>query len=472
MGWRRLVAGLAGMSVVAGMSLLAMPGNAGAAPQQGIGWETPAQPYFHNPDAKDWLGSYVVDGKQVWCVRFEFKAPDSQEKYHDGDELLTKWGQHLSPEVASDISYLLLRYTSTTSADEAAALAHLLHSWTAHADDPSWLDPSRTYDKVAYDETSHFNALPKTAQDAVARLKADATTNHGPWTTSITAPKEPQLIGTPGNWTVQVNRPDKTGVAGVPVNLTLTDAQLDGGATTGTVKTGADGAPLAVKVTPTGPNPKVAISVDAPADKPKVHIPTNDATVQQIVTTGGETKLPGEAKTTAQTAPGVVKIAKTDADSHAAIAGVSLRITSADKAAPAVKQDGTPLVGPDGKPSVVQTGQDGTASVPDLKTPQDICLIETAAPQGYEQSFDANSPPSVCGTVTPGQTLALALVNKPNKVIVPSTIPAGDTPPAAVGRAAVVSAVEPAGLFGFGGLVLLGAALVGVVVRRKATGQR
>jgi hypothetical protein len=472
MGFRRLVAGVAGAACVAGIALLGATGTAAADVQTALGYATPAQPYFHNPDTTDWVGSYTWQGHQVWCVQFAYLAPDSNQQYQDGDELLTKWGDHLAPDVAADISYLLLRYSDTKSNDEAAALGHLLHSWTAAPKDASQLDPARTFREIAYDAPAHLKALPQSAQDAVARLTADAAANHGPWTAAITAPKTPQTIDQPGDWTITVTKSDGKGVGNVPVTLTLTDAKLADQNQAGTLKTPADGSPLVVKVVPTGANPKVALSADSPADKPVVHVPSNNPDMQRIVTTGGEKKLTGEATTTAVTAPGTVKVTKTDSDSHAPLAGAALRVTASDKVGPAVKQDGTPLLGQDGKPLVVQTGADGTATVPDLRTPQNVCLIEVAAPQGYEQGFDPNAPPSTCGIVAPGQVLALALANKPNKPIVPSTIPAGDEPPLAVAKAAVVSQLRPAGLVGFGGLVLLGVALAGGLVWRGAVRRR
>src|SRR5437879_4021576 len=118
----RLLAGT--VTAVLASSWLAVDAvPAAAAPQRGLGVEvTPAQPYKGNPDPSDWIGSYLVGGKQVWCVRFAFLAPDSDEQYKPGEALKTKWGDDLSEEVAANISYLLLKYAKTTSADDAAAL--------------------------------------------------------------------------------------------------------------------------------------------------------------------------------------------------------------------------------------------------------------------------------------------------------------------------------------------------------------
>lgn len=467
MGWRRL----AGTALVAGLALLAVPGTATAVVEEGIGYTTPAQGYKNKPGNTDWVGSYKWQGKQVWCVQYSLLAPDSDMPYNEGDQLLTKGGSTLPTEVAADISYLLLRYSTTTSPDESAAMAHLLHSWTAAPDPDKGIttDPNSDFRHIAYSEQFHFDHLPATAQAASQRLRADAAANRGPWAAAVVAPKTEQLIGTPDNWTVQVTKPDGVNVAGVPVTVELTDATLENGATTGTVTTPTDGTPLVVKAVPTGAKPSFAIKLASPADRPVVHVPANNADMQRIVTTGGEKPLTANASTTARTQPGIVKIGKTDAETGAAIPGVALRVTGADKTTPAVKQDDSALTGPDGKPVVLQTGADGTATVPDLRTPQEICLVEVAASKGYEESFDPQAPPSVCGKVEPGQTLTLALTNKPNKPIVPITIPAGSDGAGVVATASFTSQVQPMGLIGFGGLVLIGTALVGVLFRRRAT---
>ena len=465
MGWRRL----AGTALVAGLALLAVPGTATAVVQEGSGYTTPAQGYRGKPGTTDWVGSYQWNGKQVWCVQYSLLAPDSDEPYHEGDELLTKGGASLPAEVAADISFLLLRYSTTTSPDESSALAHLLHSWTAAPDPDRGIttDPNNDFKHIAYDEAFHFGHLPATAQAAAQRLRDDAKANRGPWAAAVVAPKNDQLIGTPDSWTVQITKTDGTNVAGVPVTLELTDATLESGATSGTVTTPTDGSPLVVKAVPTGEKPNFAIKLDSPADRPVVHVPANE-NMQRIVTTGGEKKLTANASTTARTRPGIVKVGKTDAETNAAIPGVALRVTGPDKTTPALKQDDSKLIGPDGKPVVLQTGADGTAVVPDLRTPQEICLVEVAAPKGYEESFDPQAPPSVCGKVEPGQTLVLALTNKPNKPIVPITIPAGSNGAGVVATAAFTSEVQPMALIGFGGLVLIGTALVGVLFRRRA----
>ncbi|MEJ2857150.1 MULTISPECIES: MSCRAMM family protein [unclassified Saccharothrix] len=467
MGWRRL----AGAVLAAGVALLAVPAVSDAQVQEGIGHTTPAQGYRGKPGTTDWLGSYIWQGKQVWCVQYSFLAPDSSVEYREGDELRTKAGVPLAPDIAANISYLLLRYSTTNSADESAALAHLLHSWTSFEHGGLSLSPDSDYRTIAYNEQFHYDNLPPSAREAVDRIRRDAETNRGPWTAKVTAPTEEQLIGSPGTWKVDVAKSDGLLVGGVPVTVELTDATLESGQTTGELITSLDGGPLDVKVVPTGPKPSLLVRLDSPADKPVVHVPAQE-NMQRIVTTGGEKKLTAQASTTAKTAPGVVKIAKTDTETGKGIAGVALRVTAADGTSPALKQDDTNLTGPDGKPLVLQTGDDGTATVPDLRTPQEVCVVEVAAAKGYEESFDPNAPPKACGKVEAGQTLALALTNKPNKPVVPITIPAGSEGAGVTAKAAFTTEVTGGALVGFGGGVLVLGALVGWLVRRRLVAAR
>ncbi|MER7010680.1 hypothetical protein ABT324_04535 [Saccharopolyspora sp. NPDC000359] len=442
--FKKWVTAVLGTAVLAGGSLLAVPGAASADPQEAVGHETrPGQPYRGNPEPdRDWLGSYLVNGQQVWCVQFALTAPDSGEEYQPGDELRTKWGTPIPDDTAADISYLLLRYGNTQSADEAAALAHLLHSWTAAPRSAADLDPSNDFKRIAYDVDAHYAKLPQGAKDAVASLEAEASKNRGPWQAELTAPEGEQTIGQAAEWTLTVRRTDGQGIGGVPVQLDLTDVEVEGVAEDGTATTPEDGSPLALQVTPTGPNPKITGTLSAPAERPYVRQAVNQPdSTQRVVSTGGEQELSVEAATTAVTAPGVVRIGKTDAESQAGIAGVSLRVTAAD-GSPAVRQDGTPLVGEDGEPLVVVTGEDGTVEVPDLRTPQEVEITEVAPAPGYEEAFDEANPPSVTGTVEAGQVLELSLVNTPNTPTVPIRIPAGDPTQEGV----------PAGLLGLAGL--------------------
>ncbi|MEU4800750.1 hypothetical protein [Actinosynnema sp. NPDC023587] len=462
MGWRRL----AGAVLAAGAALLAVPAMSDAQAKEGIGYTTPAQGYRDKSGTTDWIGSYIWQDKHVWCVEYSLLAPDSSEQYQPGDELRTKAGEALAPDVAANISYLLLRYTTDPSADEAAALAHLLHSWTAFPHGSISLDPDNDFRHIAYNEQFHFDALPPSARDAVTGLRADAEANRGPWAVKVTAPEKEQLIGSPGDWSVDIAKADGKLVADVPVTVELDQATLEDGRTTVELRTPADGAALSVKVVPTGVRPTVKVRLDSPADKPVVHVPAN-SDMQRIVTTGGEKKLAAEASGTARTQPGAVKVGKTDAETGKPISGVALRVTGPDGVQPALKQDDAPLTGPDGKPIVLQTGEDGTVAVPDLRTPQEICVVEVAAPKGYEEYFDPKAPPKACGRVEPAQTLALAIANKPNKPIVPITIPAGADGTGVVATAAFTTEPDTGGMIAFGGLVLLGTALVGFFVRRR-----
>lgn len=460
----RVSAGVAGASLVTGLLLTAGAPAAEAAVVPGIGHNvSPAQPYKGNPDPSDWLGSYKVGDQFVWCVQYAYLAPDSGEQYRPGEALKTKWGTALPADVAADISYLLLRYRGTTSPDEAAALAHLLHSWTAAPQSPDQLNPARTFREIAYDAPYHLQRLPAAAQQAVTRLKADATANRGPWKTGVTAPTEGQVIGTPGKWTVDVRNAQGTGVAKVPLTLTLTDATVGGKAEV-KVATKDDGSPAVVEVTPTGPNPKVAVTLLVPATSPKVH-QTLTVDTQRVVSTGGEETQKAEKATKAVTAPGSAAVAKVDEKTGKGIPRVSLRVTGPDKTSPAVGQDGKPLVGADGAPVVVVTGEDGSAKVGNLRTPQQVCVVEVAAPPGYDDAFDPGAPPSVCGEVKPGDTLALKLANKPNAPTVPRTIPAGDDPVAAAAMGAG-GGPSTGALVGLGALVLLATAAFGFLFTR------
>ncbi|GAA3571516.1 hypothetical protein GCM10022222_64550 [Amycolatopsis ultiminotia] len=494
MGWisrprarLRAVTGLVATAVLGALSVTAVGSTpAAAASQEGVGHAvTPGQPFASHTPERNWLGSYVVGGKQVFCVSFQLKAPDTGEKYQPGDKLLTKWGTELPTEQAANISYLLLRYGDTKDADQAAALAHLLHSWTAAPRSDKDLDPSLPADKIGYDAPYHLQKLKSQAPgayDDVTKLTEDAEANRGPWTSSVTAPKDAQHLGTPANWTVTVKNAKGTGVADVPVKLTATDASIDTGSdeseatdtsagssstagaeTETTVKTGSDGT-VTVQLTPTGDQPKLSASLSAPADRPYVQKPVNTG-IQNVVSTGGEKTLTA-AGVVAVAKPGKVQVTKTDAKTGKGIGGATLRITGKDRASAATGQDGKPLNGPDGQPAVVTTsGDTGVAAVDNLLAPQDVCVVEVNAPPGYTNAFDPKNPPAACGSLEPGGTLALTVVNTPNEV--PHTIPAGDQP-VAMAKGAVETSVSVPGVAGLAALVLLGSALVGFAARRSA----
>ncbi|QWF82093.1 hypothetical protein [Amycolatopsis sp. CA-230715] len=466
----RAALGLLTVSLLGSLTLVSTAGVASADFKQKTGVEVkPGQPYGGKDRSADWLGSYEVGGKQVFCVEFEYKAPDTDEKYQPGDELKTKWGEPLSPGVAADISYLLLRYGDTKSNDEAAALAHLLHSWTSpHRDGQDDLNPKNSFRTIAYDEKRHFDQLggvSPAAKDLVGKLRKEAETNRGPWTTSVTPPKEEQTIGTSGDWKLGVLNAAKKGVAKVPVKLKLTDATLEDGKSTGTATTGADGT-ASVKVRPTGEHPKVETELSGPADRPYVQAPI-EVDTQRVVSTGGEKKLTANGTAAARTKPGIVAVTKLDSKSGKGIPGAVLRLTAKDRTAPALGQDGKPLTGPDGKPAVLTTeGDTGKATVPNLKTPQEICVVEVSPPNGYGEAFDSANPPSACGEVKPGETLALEIKNVPNAV--PRAIPAG-AKPAAMITGAVTTGPSTGGVLSLAGIAVLGSALVGFVARRRFT---
>ncbi|MEU6645642.1 hypothetical protein ABZ863_24250 [Saccharomonospora sp. NPDC046836] len=458
---RLLTAGL-----LTALSLVVITPSASAAVQEGIGHRTtPGQSWGDRDRAYDWVGSYLVGGKQVFCVSFALKAPDSGETYSPGDELLTKWGTELSDDIAANISYLLLRYGDTKSADEAAALAHLLHSWTAAPRTPADLDPAKPFTEIGYDVDLQLGKLPAGAQQAVDRLRADAEANRGPWTATVTAPEDEQTIGAPGDWTVTVTNAAGKGVPEVPVSLALADAELDGATT---VTTGEDGT-AAVQLVPTGESPKLTATLSAPADRPYVQDPVT-ADTQRVVSTGGEQELVADATGAARTPPGTVQVGKVDAATDKGIAGVPLRVTAKDKTSPALGQDDEPLVGEDGKPAVVTTeGEAGTVTIENLRTPQEICVIEVSPPSGYDAAFDPDDPPSACGVVQPGETVVLEIANVPNPV--PRTIPAGEQP-STIAQSATTTSTPGGALAGMGVLAVAVATLAGLIARKRLNGSR
>ncbi|TDV42224.1 hypothetical protein [Actinophytocola oryzae] len=298
---RRLRAGLTTGLLVTGLALMGAP-SASATVQQGIGYATtPAQPYKGNPDSADWLGSYVVNGKQVFCVQFAYVAPDSDELYQPGMALKTKWGTDLPADVAANISYLLLRYGDTKNPDEASALAHLLHTWTASPQNPGQLDPANDFRTIAYDAPAHLAKLPANAQTAVQTLTADATANRGPWTATVVAPNAQQTIGVAGDWGIEVKNASGKGIPNVAVTVDAIDATFPGPdgkpVTTGTVTT-TETTPLVLKVTPTGSSPKLDIKLASPADVPVVQDAVQVDT-QRIISTGGEKQLTKSAQASA-----------------------------------------------------------------------------------------------------------------------------------------------------------------------------
>lgn len=484
---RKLIAGASGAAVIAGGTLLT--GALSAEPAQaqphhimneqlGHGHKVvPGQVVDGDPWPSTWLGSFVVRGEQVWCVQFGFESPDHDEQYQPGGDLTDKWGGPLPDGTAAKVSYLLQQHGTTKSDDQAAAVAHLLHSWTAAPRSEADLDPTLPAEEIAYDVEYHKSWLadhePQVLELA-ERFRADAERNHGPWQATLSAPSEQQVIGQPATWTLQVTGAEERGIGGVPVALRVSDATVRGLSEDGKVTTPADGSALRLEVTPTGPNPKISGELVAPAAQPNLRQSSADPHgKQRVVSSGGEEKLAVQADTAAVAPTGALRVSKIDEVSKAGIAGVALRV-SAPNGAAALRTDGTPLVGEDGQPLVVTTAQDGSVTVPDLRAPQEVRVTEVAPAKGYEQSFDALNPPAVNGTVRIGQTADVVLSNRADVAEVPLHIPAGDP------RGDVTEVVAPttrdplsAGLIGFGALAVLGAAAGGTVAhRRTLTGDR
>jgi hypothetical protein len=100
-----------------------------------------------------------------------------------------------------------------------------------------------------------------------------------------------------------------------------------------------------------------------------------------------------------------------------------------------------------------------------VHTPQTVCFVEVTPPPGYDQAFDAASPPTVCANVAPGQNVQLTLTNVPNKI--PVAIPAGGAPPTMTAMSSVLNRPAPAALIVFGGLLVVAAGGTGLVVARR-----
>lgn len=443
-------------------SLVVVAPAASAEVQEGNGHRTtPGQPYGGQDRDSDWHGSYIVGGKQVFCVQFALKAPDSGEQYRPGDELLTKWGEKIPAGTAANISYLLLRYGDTQDADEAAALAHLLHSWTAAPRTEADLDRDLPFDQIAYNVDGQFAKLPQSTKNAVERLRTDANANRGPWKADVTAPEQEQTIGEAGEWSVSVTNAAGKGVPGVPVSLSAEGARVGG--ERADVTTGEDGT-ATFQVTPQAQKPSVTASMSAPAARPYVQSPVT-ADTQRVVSTGGEQDLTASATTAAKNAPGTVKVTKVDAQSEKGIAGVPLRITAGDKESAAKNDGGQPLVGENGKPAVVTTeGRDGLATVDELRAPQQICIIEVSPPNGYTDAFDPDNPPAACGKVSPGGTLELTISNKADRV--PTVIPAGEQGQP-MAQSPTTTSTPTGALVGMGALAVAVAVASGLLLRRR-----
>src|SRR5699024_2923500 len=188
----------------------------------------PGQQHAGNPDGgREWLGTFHVDGEPVFCVDYQLKAPETDERYEPGDELLTKWGDEIPAARAAKISYLLLRYGNTDDDDTAGAVAHLLHSWTADPDyDGGELGSDVTAPEVAYDIDFHTSALSDAQLERVDELDAEAEEFRGPWSVTLTAPDDEQQIGTSDQWSLAVETASGVGVPDIPVTVELTGGQV------------------------------------------------------------------------------------------------------------------------------------------------------------------------------------------------------------------------------------------------------
>lgn len=329
---RRGTRGALTVTALSGLLVTALASPAAADTDRANGYYVePGQVHAGNPEgAREWLGTYQVQGEPVFCVDYQFKAPETDEEYEPGDELLTKWGNDLPTERAAKISYLLLRYGDTESDKTAGAVAHLLHSWTADPDyDGGSLGKNVAAEKVAYDIDFHADAMTDEQQELVGELDAEATKFRGPWTAELTAPEDDQVIGTADQWSVTVETAAGTGVPDIPVTVELTDAEPNsaddssaeqndssaeqdrkateaddnqpGDDNSVTITTDNDGT-ADLDVTPTDEDVAAHADLPAPAAQPRVQEPIDDS-IQTVVSTGGEQELTAEQNLTAKPRP-------------------------------------------------------------------------------------------------------------------------------------------------------------------------
>lgn len=345
MGWpihRRATRGAFTVTALSGLLVTALVNPAAADTDRADGYYIePGQVHAGNPHgAREWLGTYQVQGEPVFCVDYQLKAPETDEEYEPGDELLTKWGDEIPTERAAKISYLLLRYGNTDSDVTAGAVAHLLHSWTADPDyDGGTLGEDVAPEKVAYDTAFHTDAMTGKQRNHVDELDAEAAKFRGPWTAELAAPTDDQQVGTADEWSVTVETASGTGVPDIPVTVELTgadpdnaddedsqqpnstageggDGQHDQAVTAGddeqstdesgdddsaTVTTGSDGT-ATFDATPTDEDVTANASLQAPAAQPRVQEPVDDS-IQTVVSTGGEQELTAEQHVTAKPRP-------------------------------------------------------------------------------------------------------------------------------------------------------------------------
>lgn len=221
----------------------------------------PAQPYLGNPNPSDWIGGYAVDGEQVFSVRYALLAPDNDEPAGATTDLTTKWGTALSAGTSRQISYLLWRYGATTDAVEAAALAHLLHSWTSAPTNPGQLDPANDAVHIAYDAPFHHAKLP-TAHQAIADLETEAAAYADQWAPTLISPPDAQ-VGVAGTWTFGIRTvTTDTPVPNFPARVEVVGGTLPGGVTSLDIVTAADGSPFDFDVTPSADDVTVTVFYD------------------------------------------------------------------------------------------------------------------------------------------------------------------------------------------------------------------
>jgi hypothetical protein len=259
---------------------------ADAAVQHGRGHSTsPAQPYAGNSEPSDWLGSYVVDGQQVWSVAFGYASPDTDEVYDIGNPLLTKWGTDLPADVAADLAYLLLVHGGDADDDTAAAIAYLLHAATSAPQNPSQLDPSNDFQHIAFDAPFHLSKLPDSTQSRVTALMAEAVSQRRPWTLAVTPPASLQ-VGRPNVWTVHAEAASGDPVPGRDITFSARDGDLS---TTG-VTLDANG-DASVTVTPTRRVVSVSAGMHVPFPVPPAFPALAAGTVPVVRGGGGLTAI-------------------------------------------------------------------------------------------------------------------------------------------------------------------------------------
>lgn len=271
------------LAAAAALALALVPALPAAAAVEEAAGEvtTPEQPYLANPNTGDWLGGYVVGDEVGYPVEFALAAPDTDEPVGGPEALLTKFDAALPDGAGPSISYLLWRYGQTTDDAEAAALAHLLHVWTASPTNPAQLDASNDFRHIAYDAPYHFARLSAPAVALVDSMATEAAALAGIWATEFIPPTEPQ-VGVPGQWTLRISTDaGDLPVPGVPVHLEAIGGAFAGDLATLDLVTDADGEVTFVLV-PSADSTGVDEVHEAPASSPLAR-PTVDADTTDLV---------------------------------------------------------------------------------------------------------------------------------------------------------------------------------------------